>query len=197
MTEREMLLRAVCESPDDDTPRLVFAGWLDENGEPERAEFIRVQIAIARGAQAPQSVARAEGLLRLHKRQWLAELPEQMGWVWGNSFSRGFVEELLVFSDMAGPPHHPDPAQAFATAPIINLGITEHTIGPWIPHLRHVRNLRLNGASVKRAEAAALCSPTLRIRPTTITISGVFGFDEGVVELLQSHFGDIVRVLPE
>ena len=34
MTEREALLRAVCENPDDDTPRLVFADWLDENGEP-------------------------------------------------------------------------------------------------------------------------------------------------------------------
>jgi uncharacterized protein (TIGR02996 family) len=25
-------LRAICESPDDDAPRLVFADWLDEHG---------------------------------------------------------------------------------------------------------------------------------------------------------------------
>jgi uncharacterized protein (TIGR02996 family) len=48
MNEREALLRAVCEHPDDDTPRLVFADWLDENGEPDRAEFIRLQIAVDR-----------------------------------------------------------------------------------------------------------------------------------------------------
>jgi uncharacterized protein (TIGR02996 family) len=40
----ELLLRAICAAPDDDLPRLVAADWLDENGEPERAEFIRVQI---------------------------------------------------------------------------------------------------------------------------------------------------------
>lgn len=32
--------------PADDTPRLIFADWLEEHGEPERAEFIRVQIRL-------------------------------------------------------------------------------------------------------------------------------------------------------
>lgn len=40
------LLRAILSDPRDDTPRLVYADWLDENGEPDRAEFIRVQCAI-------------------------------------------------------------------------------------------------------------------------------------------------------
>jgi uncharacterized protein (TIGR02996 family) len=31
MSDREALLAAVCEFPDDDTPRLVYADWLDEN----------------------------------------------------------------------------------------------------------------------------------------------------------------------
>lgn len=44
MTEREAFIRQICERPDDDTVRLVFADWLQENGEPERAEFIRDQI---------------------------------------------------------------------------------------------------------------------------------------------------------
>jgi uncharacterized protein (TIGR02996 family) len=30
--------------PDDDTVRLVFADWLDENGDPGRAKFVRLQI---------------------------------------------------------------------------------------------------------------------------------------------------------
>jgi uncharacterized protein (TIGR02996 family) len=42
------LLRAVCEFPDDDTPRLVLADWLDEHDEHERAEFIRLQCELAR-----------------------------------------------------------------------------------------------------------------------------------------------------
>lgn len=42
------LLAAICSHPDDDTPRLIFADYLDENGQPERAEFIRVQCEIAK-----------------------------------------------------------------------------------------------------------------------------------------------------
>lgn len=38
-------LRAIIDRPDDDLPRLVFADWLDEHGDGERAEFIRLQVA--------------------------------------------------------------------------------------------------------------------------------------------------------
>ena len=41
-------LAAILESPEDDTPRLALADWLDENGQPERAEFIRVQCELHR-----------------------------------------------------------------------------------------------------------------------------------------------------
>lgn len=48
MTDDERaMLRTICIFPDDDTPRLVYADYLEERGEPERAEFIRVQCAIA------------------------------------------------------------------------------------------------------------------------------------------------------
>lgn len=40
-------LQAIRDNPADDTPRLVYADWLDEHGEAERAEFIRVQCRIA------------------------------------------------------------------------------------------------------------------------------------------------------
>jgi uncharacterized protein (TIGR02996 family) len=48
VTDREALLAAILREPDEDMPRLAFADWLDENGEPERAEFIRVQCRLAR-----------------------------------------------------------------------------------------------------------------------------------------------------
>jgi len=44
MTDGPALLAAILANPDEDTPRLMYADWLDENGQPERAEFIRVQI---------------------------------------------------------------------------------------------------------------------------------------------------------
>lgn len=40
-------LRDILANPDDDTVRLILADWLTDHGEPERAEFIRVQIELA------------------------------------------------------------------------------------------------------------------------------------------------------
>ena len=42
------LLAAIRAAPADDAPRLVYADWLDEHGQPERAEFIRLQCELAR-----------------------------------------------------------------------------------------------------------------------------------------------------
>ena len=44
MTDRDALLRAICANPEDDAPRLIYADWLDEHGDPLQAEFIRLQI---------------------------------------------------------------------------------------------------------------------------------------------------------
>src|SRR5262249_28074934 len=48
MSLENLFLADILERPDDDVPRLVYADWLEEHGQPERAEFIRVQCQIAR-----------------------------------------------------------------------------------------------------------------------------------------------------
>lgn len=48
MPEESSFLRTICDRPDDDLPRLVYCDWLDENGQPERAEFIRIQIELSK-----------------------------------------------------------------------------------------------------------------------------------------------------
>ncbi|HEX4610535.1 MAG TPA: TIGR02996 domain-containing protein [Urbifossiella sp.] len=48
MTDRDALLAAVCDRPDEDTPRLVFADWCDDHGDPDYARFIRAQLDLAR-----------------------------------------------------------------------------------------------------------------------------------------------------
>lgn len=47
MTAHDQFLQTIIANPDDDAPRLVFADWLEEQGECERAEFIRVQVELA------------------------------------------------------------------------------------------------------------------------------------------------------
>jgi uncharacterized protein (TIGR02996 family) len=48
LDEREAFLRAIFDTPDDDTPRLVYADWLDEHGDPVFAAFIRLACEYAR-----------------------------------------------------------------------------------------------------------------------------------------------------
>lgn len=48
MTEEAAFLHAIRKDPADDTARLVYADWLTEHGREDRAEFIRVQVDLAR-----------------------------------------------------------------------------------------------------------------------------------------------------
>lgn len=43
MSDEEAFLRAIAAAPDDDLPRLVYADWLDERGDP-RAEYLRLEV---------------------------------------------------------------------------------------------------------------------------------------------------------
>ncbi len=47
MTQERDLLRTIAREPDDDTVRLVFADWLEEHGQEDRAAFIRVQVRLS------------------------------------------------------------------------------------------------------------------------------------------------------
>jgi uncharacterized protein (TIGR02996 family) len=71
---REAFLQDIRDNPDDDTPRLVFADWLDDNGDPQRAEFIRVQCALARMSddhpRRDEFGAREQELLEANALHW-------------------------------------------------------------------------------------------------------------------------------
>lgn len=47
LAERAGLLADILANPEDDTPRLIYADWLEDGGEPAKAEFIRVQVEMA------------------------------------------------------------------------------------------------------------------------------------------------------
>jgi uncharacterized protein (TIGR02996 family) len=71
-------LAEICANPDDDTPRLVYADWLEDHGDPDRAELIRAQVELAR-APAPRSRTRrrqleqrVKALWKQHGKEWAA-----------------------------------------------------------------------------------------------------------------------------
>lgn len=60
-------IRMIAAQPKEDGPRLVYADWLEEHGECERAEFIRVQIELA----TPGLSSRRMRALRIRERELL------------------------------------------------------------------------------------------------------------------------------
>jgi uncharacterized protein (TIGR02996 family) len=102
VTHDEAFLQAIIDNPDDDTPRLVYADWLDERSNPDRAEFIRLQCELARlDEDDPRRDAlqqRTEDLLAAHQQRWLAALPEGMREVEKDVpvFRRGFPSNLSM-----------------------------------------------------------------------------------------------------
>jgi uncharacterized protein (TIGR02996 family) len=99
VSERAAFISAILDNPDDDTARLVFADWLEEHGEPERAEFIRCQIEAARLPKANQDTSeahnRAIALGTAHGAEWreTAGVNDHEG-----QFERGFLTDLRYFS---------------------------------------------------------------------------------------------------
>src|SRR5262245_47849809 len=78
MTTEQAFLDAIRADPDDDTPRLVFADWLDEHGDADaraRAELMRVQCELARWVpdlrRRTQLQRRERELIAQHGPRWL------------------------------------------------------------------------------------------------------------------------------
>jgi uncharacterized protein (TIGR02996 family) len=101
MTERDALLAGVLAEPEEDTPRLVYADWLEENDDAERGEFIRIEVELARTPPGTDEAERRRSalhnrrtqLLKKRRQEWLqpflphAREPE---------FERGFVHSLAT-----------------------------------------------------------------------------------------------------
>jgi uncharacterized protein (TIGR02996 family) len=68
------LIAAIVADPDDDTVRLVAADFLEENGDPDRAAFIRIQIELARLEAEGQGKSLEVDHLRAKERSFLGPL---------------------------------------------------------------------------------------------------------------------------
>ena len=87
---------AIAAAPDDDGPRLIYADYLDEAGDP-RGDLIRVQIALAKlppfDPRRPDLLRAEDRLLTRFADLWAAPF---RGLATGPVFRRGFVEEVKV-----------------------------------------------------------------------------------------------------
>src|SRR5262245_7115136 len=97
MESDQGFLLAILADPEDDAPRLIHADWLDDNGDPERAEFIRAQVELARLKEDDPRWGplkrRERELLARHAKAWTAGLSRRVN---DCAFRRGYVESLRV-----------------------------------------------------------------------------------------------------
>jgi uncharacterized protein (TIGR02996 family) len=126
MPDESAFVAAVRDAPDEEGPRLVYADWLDEHGDPEsaaRAEFIRLQCALARlpprHPGRPGLWRRERAIQSKYGMRWGAPLRKWGVLAWG--YRLGMVEEVTVAARSLA--RHID--ELFAVAPVRRLKLVQ------------------------------------------------------------------------
>src|SRR5436190_7936139 len=164
--------QSILADPESDTPRLVYADWLEEQGESERAEFIRVQVELAKLAEddprCAELKAREEALLPFQLQALrLGNSParprKMPRWALNSNpvLRRGFVEEIHCTAAQ-----FIDGAEAlFRAAPVRTLGLRNSrgrlAALAQVPQLQQIVALWLAGDKLKAEAPALWASPHL------------------------------------
>lgn len=162
LIENPELLARVLAAPDDDEPRLVYADWLQENGDEDRGELIVLQCEIARALAAfrrpAASVVARERMLRTGiKATLVASAEDHVRRAW---LERGFVERVWIASAGSGPALE----AVCAVAPVRHVHVADAEPG-WESEVADARalgpglSLHLRGSPLDTSSLAALLAP--------------------------------------
>jgi len=94
MTLGDKLLEAIYAAPDDDTPRSVYADWLQDQGDPH-GELIMLQLSRLRAPPSRAALRRERALIAQHRQAWLGPLWDVVRRT-HIRFERGFADELVL-----------------------------------------------------------------------------------------------------
>jgi uncharacterized protein (TIGR02996 family) len=171
MSDRDALLRAICENPDDDAPRLIYADWLDEHDDPRQAEFIRVQIEVAR-----RGIRNYEGHPLAVRQMELWKELRKWRFVLGNWLQLSLSDFRRGFSVR----HQCTPAEFVRDA----ANFWRH--GPITHLVLYLGSSR--GADLELARRASKCSILKQF--LTVDLMGDYVSDEWVQEFISSPAAD-------
>lgn len=168
MTQADAFLQDILARPDDDAPRLIFADWLEEQGDTAsvaRAEFIRVQCALAGGDLPEQRRSelnqRQHAIFEQYRHEWEHPIRRL---VRAYQYHRGFIDEVTVWADSFL--KHVD--RLFRRAPIQHLTLCSRGSEPPVggplymaeladsEHLCRLRSLRLRRTGLESRHLRAL-----------------------------------------
>ncbi|QDU18350.1 TIGR02996 domain-containing protein [Urbifossiella limnaea] len=196
MDDHAALLAAVVDRPDDDTPRLVLADYLDDHGDPDRAAFVRAQVELARTPEwEPFAVE-----CRHRRTEWsdfgkpfravLPAFPDGCGVEWAEPpFRRGFgwrvrVGNLHGWAGVA--------PELFRAAPVGALHLRADTTlddwrafaaGPWLARIREV-HLEAGRSPVEPVRALAAAGTLTGLDSLHVHHADIPGIDFLVADVL-------------
>jgi uncharacterized protein (TIGR02996 family) len=191
-------LRAIVADPDADAPRLAYADWREECGDAARAEFIRVQCALATLHEDERTYhplrEREEALLTANYLQWFAPVLHILrdrssglgGWLRRlggpktsprGFFRRGFVEELST----ALPNYLDHAAELAASIPLRSLfgSLDGQTASEPIrrlgdcPHIRRLNTLELRATDLTGEDVRQLAESPHLFHLRELSLSGM------------------------
>ena len=203
MTQQDALYRAVCEHPNEDTPRLIFADLVEEEGDSLRAAFIRTQVELARVPDYDPLWAQCRRRNPDALRGWgmahtLPQLPGDFSWR-AFQFSRGFpwrasVLKLDAFLQSG--------EQLFKTAPIQAMEL-DHTCGiakqfnqfVECPHLERVHRLEFTHTRFAELPMKQLGWSAFTVNLTELAFEGHAIESDGLRMLAESPLFSRLRRL--
>jgi uncharacterized protein (TIGR02996 family) len=196
--DRQALIDAIRDEPDNERLRLVYADWLEDSGDPQRAEYVRLCYELA-GLDAgdPHAVQLASRRARLfvaNKKKWGAGLPSL---VLAELASSGLVQHfeakassfLKCADRLGGEPvrtvkltnaskHVKKLAACAALADVRELILHQSDLDEAAvralaesPHLKRLHTLRLVSCGVTAPEAAALAAAPWLANLRTLDLS--------------------------
>jgi uncharacterized protein (TIGR02996 family) len=182
-------LEAIKETPDDDTPRLILADWLRENGDEPRADFIALQCRLAQLIEddPEYAVAKAQNdqLLHQHAINWLGPLRTLIhNW----SFHRGLLTVQIDAARLRQAAREAARwSEAWGWVEMMHLGDRNRRRRvPDLPLFRHITGLGLWANQIGDDGLEALLSSSHLTRLTSLNLSSNQISTTGVTILAQS-----------
>ena len=175
---------------DDDLPRLIYADYLEERGDP-RGEFIRTQVELSQtlddNPRRQELLDRESKLLKKHQCDWLGSLDEELiQW----DFRRGFLEVSLSVNRFLDGEH------AWLDGPTV-AGVSvyaDKALPPGLlarfiesPRAAHVHSLNLGFEWIKDAGLAMIAEGQHFATLLTLMLGNNGLTDEGAIMLAGSQ----------
>lgn len=194
MTHPPRFFQTIIARPDDDSPRLQYANWLDGCGNP-LGEFIRLQCLLARNAVSEPCLfyeRREQALLANYQREWAQALAGRVDWV---SFRRGFVEEisildrhLIKYAD-----------EVLHCAPVLDIHVKSDGKKlyalPYVSDLEHTLFLDLSSQRLGNDSIERLAEAPMLSHVHGLNLGSTYVGDDGLEKLSDSPDLDKLREL--